>query len=143
MARISKAMTSLIIDGEVDTSKARFVAIRDELSDALESKKYPIRVDITWNYQGDMADMPKDDTMKDFTDFEEAVVPSFEKNNLALLAYILTGEGKRVWSFYTRNLNAFETTLNEALNELPLYPLIIHAEMDIEGDAYKEAFSLL
>lgn len=57
-----------------------------------------------------------------------ALLPKLEKHNLALLAYQLTGDGLRLWSLYTRNIHAFEEQLNEALKELPLFPITFYAE---------------
>lgn len=143
MARISKEMTSIIIDGEIDPAKAQFLQIRQEMPKALETGKYPIRVDITWEYDGDHSGMPTEDLAEQMNSFEEALIPALEKNNLALLAYQVTGEGRRLWCFYTRNIGAFQETLNEALEELPLFPITFYAEEDREADAFREVQALL
>ncbi|MDO5017554.1 MAG: DUF695 domain-containing protein [Porphyromonas sp.] len=143
MARISKEMTSLMVEGESDTGRVRFLQIRDEMPKALESGKYPIRVDITWQYKGDNAGLPDEATTREMEVFEQALIPALEKTNLALQAYQVTGEDQRLWCFYTRNINAFQETLNEALADLPLYPLSFYAEEDTDADAFKEVFDLL
>lgn len=138
MARISKEMKTVLLDGEKDISKTRFLQVRKEIRSQLETGKYPIRVDITWQYDGDNAEMPTEETSNQIESFEEALIPALERNNLALLAYLLTGEGERLWSFYTRNLEAFQSTLNESLAELPLFPLSFYAEEDPEAEAFAE-----
>lgn len=143
MARISKDMTSLILDGERNPEQARFLQIRNEIRRELDTGKYPIRVDITWAYEGDHAGMPTENTMKLMEEFEDALIPAMEKNNLALQAYQLTGEGERLWCFYTRNIGAFEETLNHATDELPHLPLTFYAEEDRNAEAFAEVEMLL
>lgn len=143
MARISKDMIPLILDGEKDPQQARFLQIRKEIRKELDTGKYPIRVDITWAFDADHAGMPTDDVMAQMEQFEDALIPALEKNNLALQAYQLTGEGERLWCFYTRNIGAFEETLNSATDELPRLPLTFYAEEDRDADAFAEVEMLL
>lgn len=143
MARISKNMTSVYLSGERDERMLRFLQIRDEMPKALAEGKYPIRVDVTWTYDGDRSGMPTEEITRQITTLEDALIPALEKNNLALLAYQVTGEGERLWCFYTRNLPAFQETLNEALAELPLFPLGFYAEEDREGDAFNEVIPFI
>lgn len=135
-------MSSVCIAGERNESNMRFLQIRDEMPKALAEGKYPIRVDMSWHYEGDASGMPTEEVTERMSELEEALIPALEKNNLALLAYLLTGEGKRLWCFYTRNLPAFQETLNDALADLPLLPLEFYAEEDKEGDAFSEAWSM-
>lgn len=143
MARISKDMTSVYLAGERDERMMRFLQVRDEMPKALAEQKYPIRVDMTWAYDGDRSGMPSDELTDQMTSLEEVLIPALEKTNLALLAYQVTGEGERLWCFYTRNLNAFQETLNEALSELPLFPLEFYAEEDLEGEAFNEVIPFI
>lgn len=143
MARISKDMTSVYLAGERDERMMRFLQVRDEMPKALAERKYPIRVDMTWAYDGDRSGMPSDELTDQMTSLEEVLIPALEKTNLALLAYQVTGEGERLWCFYTRNLNAFQETLNQALSELPLFPLEFYAEEDLEGEAFNEVIPFI
>lgn len=143
MARISKTMTTLVVEGEIKKDNTRFLAVRDELLQELKSGKYPIRVDMSWSYESDPSGMPTDEVLAHIAELEETLLPALEKSNLALLAYQVTGEGKRIWSFYTRNLPAFETTLNDALDGLPLLPLEFYAEEDREYEAFQEVLELM
>lgn len=143
MARLSKEMTTIVIESEKQPDWVRFLQVRDEMLKALETGKYPIRVDISWAYEEGTTGMPSEALAEQMEQLEEALLPKLEKNNLALLAYQLTGDGLRLWSLYTRNIHAFEEQLNEALKELPLFPITFYAEEDIEGDAYREVSSLL
>lgn len=143
MARISDEIISVILSGEQDEEKVRFLQIRKELRRELSTSKYPIRVDITWAYEGNPDGMPTEEIAKQMELLEDALIPALEKNNLALLAYQLTGEGQKLWSFYTRNIQAFQETLNQTTKELPLFPLTFYAEEDLEGDAFAEVEAFL
>lgn len=143
MARISSKMLSIILEGEKNPEQVRFLQIREEMRKALDTGKYPIRVDVTWAYDSDYSGMPQEATTELMDRFEDAVIPALEKNNLALVAYQLTGEGERLWCFYTRNLPAFQDTLNDFTTDLPLLPLSFYAEEDREGDAFAEVEALL
>lgn len=136
-------MTSVCLTGERDENMMRFLQVRNEMPQALAEGKYPIRVDMKWGYEGDKSGMPSEALMEQITALEEALIPALEKNNLALLAYQVTGEEERLWCFYTRNLNAFQETLNEALSELPLFPLEFYAEEDLEGEAFDEVIPFI
>lgn len=143
MARISDEMISLILDGEKDASRVRFLQIRKEIRKELDTQKYPIRVDISWCYEEDHSGMPQEEVASQMEQFEDAIMLHLEKNNLALLAYQLTGEGERLWSFYTRNIGAFQEKLNEATEELPTFPLSFYAEEDREAEAFAEVETLM
>lgn len=143
MARISEEMISIILDGERDEHQVRFLQIRKEIRRELDTHKYPIRVDISWDYEENHAGMPLEQTLKEMEHLEDAIIPALEKNNLALLAYQLTGEGQRLWSFYTRNIQAFQDTINQATEELPLFPIEFYAEEDKEAEAFAEVETLL
>lgn len=143
MARISEEMISIILDGERDEHQVRFLQIRKEIRRELDTHKYPIRVDISWDYEENHAGMPLEQTLKEMEHLEDAIIPALEKNNLALLSYQLTGEGQRLWSFYTRNIQAFQDTINQATEELPLFPIEFYAEEDKEAEAFAEVETLL
>lgn len=143
MARISKEMTSVCLAGEKDERLMRFLQVRNEMLQALAEGKYPIRVDMTWSYEGDRSGMPSEEVSEQMTELEDVLIPALEKNNLALLAYQVTGEDERLWCFYTRHLPAFQETLNEALADLPLFPLEFYAEEDREGEAFEEVIPFI
>lgn len=143
MARISEEMISIILDGERDEHQVRFLQIRKEIRRELDTHKYPIRVDISWDYEENHAGMHLEQTLKEMEHLEDAIIPALEKNNLALLSYQLTGEGQRLWSFYTRNIQAFQDTINQATEELPLFPIEFYAEEDKEAEAFAEVETLL
>lgn len=135
-------MMALLLEGESDSNLVRFVMVRKQLISQLDSGKYPYRLSVVWHYDGDAAGMPDDETAAEMERLHDACVPALERNNLALLAYTLTGEGAREWCFYTRNLAAFNTTFNASLAALPLYPLTFEAEEDRTAADFRELHTL-
>ncbi len=49
---------------------------------------------------------------------------------------IYTGDGRRDWVFYTKNLKIFSLVFNKALESLPVMPLLIEAEEDAGWEEY-------
>ena len=142
MAKVSDEMLTVLLEGEHNPELMRFLLVRKELAPHLETGKYPYRIEIRWDYEGDLRGMPTDAVGMDMEAFEAALLPALERNKLALLAYSCTGEGVKEWVYYTRNLKAFGETLNMALADLPQFPLSFKADEDREGALFKEVFSL-
>ncbi len=142
MAKISDEMLTLLIEGEESKEGVRFLSVRKELLPHLETGKYPYRIEVCWRYEGDHARMPLESTGIEMEQFEVAVVKELERNKLAILACISTGEGRREWVFYTRNLRAFGETFNSALANQPTYPLSFEADEDRSAEYFREALAL-
>ena len=51
---------------------------------------------------------------------------------------IYTGDGRRDWIFYTKNLKIFSVVFNKALEPLDQMPLEIEAEEDGDWSEYRE-----
>ena len=68
----------------------------------------------------------------------KALAETFEKDPIAVLTGIYTGDGERNWVFYSLSTNIFGRKLNEALAHLPLMPITIYAENDAEWNEYEE-----
>jgi hypothetical protein len=62
----------------------------------------------------------------------------FEKDPVAVLTGIYTGDSQRNWVFYTLSTHIFQKKINEALAQLPTLPLQISAENDPDWEEYAE-----
>ncbi|MDO4771835.1 DUF695 domain-containing protein [Porphyromonas sp.] len=142
MAKVNDEMITVLLEGEHDPDKMRFLLVRKELLPHLETGKYPYRIEVRWAYEGDGKGMPQEAVGAQMEAFEEALRPPMERNKLALLAYVSTGEGLKEWCFYTRNLKAFGETLNAALADLPQFPLSFEADEDREGEMFREVLEI-
>ena len=101
------------------------------------------RMEVTWRYEADEKGMPKiDKEAMIMEEVENRLRTAMEKDKLAILTGIYTGQGKREWIFITRNLNAFGERLNDALSGLPQLPIEIYAEDDPDNEEYKNLLEI-
>lgn len=142
MSKLPHEYTPIFLYESDDSTQLTFLQVRKGVSDFLANGKYPIRVDITRSYPSNAHGMPLTEEEKALGAFEDAITSALEHNNLSVLAYYLTGRGRRLWSFYTRNLQAFGNALNAATASLAHYPIEIYAEEDREQEALEEVLRL-
>lgn len=81
---------------------------------AMESGKYRIRVEITWRYQGDSTGMPDKPTSMLMEAVQEALTKVFDRDPVAILTGVYTGDDRRDWVFYVTSTHIFERKINEA-----------------------------
>ncbi len=109
---------------------------------ARESGKYNIRVEITWKYPGNAAGMPDDPTSTVMEAVQDAMTEVFDKDPVAILTGIYTGDNERNWIFYCTSVHIFEKKINLALAPFDLLPISIYTENDpqwLEYDEMREA----
>lgn len=96
---------------------------RRGVEQARESGKYKIRVEITWKYPGNSAGMPDEPTSMVMEAVQEALTSTFDKDPVAILTGIYTGDNERNWIFYTTSVHIFEKKINVALAPFDLLRL--------------------
>lgn len=123
---------------ENEDGSITFISGRSGIDEFIKSGKMKQRVEVTWKYEADAKGMPANDKEAQIMEaVEERLRKAMEKDKLAILTGIYTGQGKRDWIFIARNLNAFGERLNDALQGLPRLPIEIYAEDDPENEEYK------
>lgn len=126
--------------GETDNNLI-MVTLRTDINKFRDNPRFNIRVTVSWKYaENGMPGSADGESMQQVT---EALTKTFDKDPVAVLTGIYTGEGLREWVFYTLSLNIFGRKLNEALADMPLLPLNISAANDPKWDEYAEAHSAL
>jgi len=93
---------------------------------------------VAWPYEGDASGMPDQATSQLMEEATSCLQRCFDKDPVAVLTGIYTGDSQRDLIFYTLSLNIFGRKLNEALADLPLLPLQISAEADPSWNEYDE-----
>lgn len=111
---------------------------RRDIDGFRNNPKFKIRIEVTYKYDADATGMPDYKTSLQLEEVHEALAEAFEKDPIAVLTGIYTGDGERNWVFYTLSTNIFGRKLNEALAALPLMPITIYAENDAEWNEYEE-----
>lgn len=120
-----------------------FISGRSDIDDFIKSGKMKERLEVTWKYVADEKGLPADDHEAEVMEaVENRLRKAMEKDKLAILTGIYTGQGKRDWIYIARNTQAFGNRLNEALQGLPQLPITIYAEQDPENNEYKELLEL-
>lgn len=123
---------------EAETGATVIVTGRDYLDEVIEKGKYIYRVDVAWEYEPGRGGMPGDADAELMEKATDALQAAFRKDKIAYMTGIYTGDGRRDWIFYTRNLNIFNKVFNLALADLDQMPLLIEAEEDPEWKEYAE-----
>ncbi len=127
---------------ESESGRLGMVTGRRGVEKARESGKYNIRVEITWKYPGNAAGMPDDPTSTVMEAVQDAMTEVFDKDPVAILTGIYTGDNERNWIFYCTSVHIFEKKINLALAPFDLLPISIYTENDpqwLEYDEMREA----
>ena len=115
---------------------------RDDLKEWMTSQKLNERVEISWKYEEGVKGMPSEEEACRMDEMQEALRKAMERNKLAILTGIYTGDGERTWVFYTRNIKAFGDMLNQTLAPFDLFPITLYTEKDPEWNEYREMYEL-
>lgn len=135
--KLSDEWFTAVAESEVGNDTI-FVSGRCNIDEFIKSGKFKERAEVTWSYQADAKGMPDDEVAQRMEEVQLVLKRAMEKNKLAILTGVYTGAGERNMVFYTRNIPAFGTTLNEALAAFELLPLTIYTEKDPDWNEYCE-----
>lgn len=112
---------------------------RGGLEEVRATGKYNVRVEITWPYPPEgKSGMPDEPTAAVMEAVQDAMNETFDKDPVAVMTGVYTGDGERNWVFYTRSIPIFERKLNEALAPFDLLPIRIYTENDPSWAEYDE-----
>lgn len=121
-----------------ESGRLIMVTGRKDVRKFRENPRFSIRVEVTWRYGGEADGMPDIATSRLMEQAQEALTQCFDKDPVAVLTGVFTGDDERNWVFYTLSTNIFGRKLNEALADMPVLPLEIYCENDPQWEAYDE-----
>lgn len=121
---------------ESESGKTIIVTGRDGIDKFRESGKYIYRIDVNWDYNALPDGMPEEEDAHTMEEMTDALLDAFKKDTVAVMTGIYTGDGRRDWIFYTKNLKIFSTVFNKALEEIPTVPIVIEASEDADWEEY-------
>ena len=121
-------------DGE--NGKTVIVSGRDDVGKFKDNGKYIYRIDVTWRYNALPSGMPEEGDAALMEEATDALQSAFSKDKVAVMTGIYTGDGRRDWVFYTKNLKIFSLVFNKALENVDPMPLEIDAEEDAAWAEY-------
>ncbi len=111
---------------------------RRDVSEFRDNPRFNIRIEVTYKYDGDKNGMPDLETSEQLEKVTDAIKAELDKDPVAVMTGIYTGDGERNWIFYTPSTRIFEKKINNALSAMPVLPLSIYAENDPEWNEYSE-----
>ncbi len=127
---------------ESENGNLIMVTGRRDVDTFRNNPKFNIRIEVTWKYDSGKAGMPDYETSSLMEEVQNSLEDVFQKDPVAILTGVYTGDGERNWVFYTLSTNIFGKKLNEALQSFELLPITIYAENDPDWEEYKEMKSL-
>lgn len=99
--------------------------------------RYPIRLNVFWSMAA-----PRTDGLASAQDvarmhvFEQRLVGTIERGQIAVLPLVLTGRGEREFVFYARSSDEFMEALRQMPQEDDRYPIEIHRTEDPDWNYY-------
>lgn len=123
---------------EADNGSLIMVTGRRDIDKFRDNPKFSIRVEVTWKYDGESNGMPDTATSQLMEEVHDALAAVFDKDPVAVLTGIYTGDNRRDWVFYTLSTHIFQKKINDALAQFPMLPLEIYAENDPDWAEYAE-----
>lgn len=127
---------------ETENGKMVFISGRDQIMEFIKSGKFKERAEIYWKYAGDAKGMPDDQTAKLMEEVQVVLQKAMEKDKLAILTGVYTGDNERTLVFITRNIPAFGEMLNKALADFELLPISIYTEKDPLNEEYLDMYQM-
>ncbi|MEE1089934.1 MAG: DUF695 domain-containing protein [Paludibacteraceae bacterium] len=128
--------TMAIADNELPI----FISGREDLDEFRLSGKFKERVEIYWKYDSNHNGMPSDAEGELMEQVIDSLRNAVEKDKLAILTGIYTGNNERTLVFYTRTSRVFGERLNDALAEFPQLPITLYVEIDPEWNEQQELY---
>ena len=107
-----------------------------QLSETFDRNSQPIRIIIAWEYISEWG-QPNPEDHQRMNLLEDALKSVFNGDISVTLALVSTGEDLREWIYYTKSENEFMLLLNDALGEMPAFPIEIHVASDPTWETYE------
>ncbi len=120
-----------------------FISGRTNIDEFVKSRKLRERLEIVWSYKADDKGLPADDAEAQLMEeVGDKLRAAMEKDKLAIVTGIYTGQGKRETNFICRNIAAFGERLNQTLADYPQLPIVVNAYDDPDNEEYQGLLEL-
>ena len=97
---------------------------------------YPNLINIYWPYDVDANNgMPDPTTNDNQITFEDAI-ESLDQSGISHLMLVVTGNGRKEWIWYVKDVESWMNQLNEKLAGHDVYPIEIEIDQDPEWSTY-------
>lgn len=120
-----------------------FVTGRTDVSKFKDNPRFCIRIDVTMPYNGLPSGLPDKDTSEILKEITDRLVKTFTADPVAVLTGIYTGDNRRDWTFYTPSTHIFQRKFNQALDDMPTFPIRMEAQNDPDWEEYQEMIDII
>jgi len=97
---------------------------------------FPNLINIYWSFEVDVNNgMPDSKSNEDQIAFEDAI-ESLDQNGISHLMLVVTGNGRKEWIWYVKDVDSWLNQFNELLKNHEVYPIKIEIEQDPEWLTY-------
>jgi hypothetical protein len=97
---------------------------------------FPNLINIYWPFALEVNNgMPDSKTNENQIAFEDAI-ESLDKNDISHLMLVVTGNGRKEWIWYVKDVDSWLNRLNELLQGHEVYPIEIEIDQDPEWSTY-------
>jgi len=112
---------------------------RNDVHAFQKTGRYGYRIDIIWEYKPDDDSlMPAPGDLSLMGEVENLLVEQLEHDYQSILAFVFTGNNKRVWYWYTQDKEEFSIRINDALSALAKLPIELFSEPDPNWLTYND-----
>ena len=119
---------------DVDGSRV-VVRYRKDLPDETFRSRYPVMADVIWDYEGDpITGMPVSPEKERLYAFEDELIGVLGDSDVSQEAVTFTGNGAKVWRFFTCGSAEFGEKLESLLRDLPVSPISLDFSDDLDWD---------
>lgn len=123
--------------GQEDGKPLIFRSLKD-VPEGIDKADFPHLISITWRYDADANNgMPRADENNAQIVFEDALLP-LDANKISRLMLVVTGNGRKVWHWYVRDVENWMEEFNRALTGQPVYPIEITHTTEPDWRLYRD-----
>lgn len=122
--------------GQEDGKSVLYFSLKT-IPEGVEPAALPNLVSIVWRYENDDGTgFPDYDDAQAQGDFE-AALDHLDENAVSRLMLVVTGNGRREWHWYVRNVDDWMDRFNQALADRPAYPVEITHSTEPDWALYR------
>jgi len=125
------------ISKNATTGRQIFWRYAKDLRPSFDRSTQPHRIIIVWKYASENG-QPGPIDHGDMNRLEDALEGALKGSQVATLALVSTGENLREWTYYAQSEDSFIERFDEAVEQLPPFPIEIHTAHDPTWSMYTE-----
>src|SRR5262245_6687514 len=118
------------------------IRFRVQVPIGVQTDNFPTLVKIHWSYDGSARNgLPGTEDQDRHVEFEEATRPINENEKLGFLMLVVTGNSRKEWIHYVKDLDAWLACLSELVGSHDTYPIEIGTMEDPAWKAWRNVAS--